>query len=38
VKKGFLRTTSSGTLGGAPIHADVKLDPLVIGAGLKLRF
>lgn len=38
VKKGFLRTTSTGMLGPTPISADVKLDPLVIGAGIKLRF
>lgn len=38
VKKGYLRTKSTGNLGGAPISADVKLDPLVVGAGVKFRF
>lgn len=38
VKKGYLRTKSTGSLGGAPVTADVTLDPLVIGAGVKLRF
>lgn len=38
VKKGYLRTKSTGSLGGMPISADVKLDPFVIGAGVKLRF
>ena len=37
----FLKTTASGSLpalGGAPVKADAKLDPLVIQAGLLLRF
>lgn len=41
VKKLFLKTRASGTLpalGGAPVTADVTLDPLVIHAGLVLRF
>lgn len=40
VKKSFLRTAASGTLGagGPPILADVKLDPWVFGTGLKYRF
>ena len=41
VKKLFLKTTASGTLpalGGAPVTADAKLDPLVIQAGLLLQF
>jgi len=38
VKKAFLRTTATGTLGGAPVMADVKLDPWTIGAGVKFRF
>jgi len=41
VKKLFLKTTASGNLpalGGAPVTADAKLDPLVIQAGLLLQF
>ncbi len=41
VKKLFLKTTASGNLpalGGAPVKADAKLDPLVIQAGLLLQF
>lgn len=38
VKKAYLRTKSTGNLGGVPVSADVKLDPLVIGGGIKLRF
>ena len=41
VKKLFLKTTASGSLpalGGAPVKADAKLDPLVIQAGLLLQF
>lgn len=41
VKKLFLKTTATGTLpalGGAPIKADATLDPLVIQAGVVLRF
>ncbi len=41
VKKLFLKTTATGVLpalGGAPVRAEVTLDPLVIHAGLVLRF
>ncbi|MFB2550360.1 OmpW/AlkL family protein [Ensifer soli] len=38
VKKAYLRTDSSGSLGGAPVKADVRLDPLVISAGVSLKF
>lgn len=37
-KKAYLRTKSTGSLGGTPISADVKMDPLVISAGLTVRF
>ena len=38
IKKGYLRTTATGTLGGTPVAADVKLDPLAVSMGIKLRF
>jgi outer membrane protein len=38
VKKAILRTEASGYLGPAPIKADVRLDPLVLHAGLTYRF
>lgn len=41
VKKAYLRTEATATVpafGGAPISADIKLDPLVFSAGLKARF
>lgn len=38
VKKAFLDTKATGTLGGTPVEADVRLDPLVVNAGLALRF
>jgi outer membrane protein len=39
VKKGFLRTDSSGLIGGAvPATAKVKLDPWVISTGITYRF
>jgi len=38
VKKAYLRTTSTGTLGGAPVKANIKLDPLVLHSGLTYRF
>lgn len=38
VKKGWLRTQATATLGPAPIDADLKLDPLVLNAGLAFRF
>jgi outer membrane protein len=38
VKKVFLQTQASGTLGGIPIKADVRLDPLVVHSGVTYRF
>lgn len=38
VKKAYLRTSNTGSLGGMPISADVKLDPFVVGGGIKFRF
>jgi outer membrane protein len=38
VKKAILRTEASGSLGGAPIAADIKLDPLVVHSGVTFRF
>lgn len=41
VKKLFLKTTASGVLpaaGGAPVSANVTLNPLVVHAGLSIRF
>ncbi|AVT04710.1 OmpW/AlkL family protein [Paracidovorax avenae] len=40
-KKIWLKTTATGTLpalGGAPAHAKVRLDPLVMTAGVSYRF
>jgi len=38
VKKAFLRTTASGTFGGAPVVGKVKLDPLALTAGAVVHF
>lgn len=38
VKKGWLRTRATGSLGGAPVVADIKLDPFVLNAGVAFRF
>lgn len=38
VKKGWLRSRATGSLGGAPIEADIKLDPFVLNAGVAFRF
>lgn len=38
VKKGWLRTRTTGSLAGTPIEADVKLDPFVMNAGVAFRF
>jgi outer membrane protein len=38
VKKAFLRTTATGTLGGAPISAKLVVDPLVVHSGVTYRF
>ena len=37
-KKASLKTSATGVLGGAPIQADIKLDPLVVSGGLSFRF
>lgn len=37
-KKAFFSSESTGNLGGAPIQADVQLDPAVVHAGLSFRF
>lgn len=37
-KKVFIETESTGSLGGAPVHADVTLDPLVTNFGVAWRF
>jgi outer membrane protein len=38
VKKAYLRTEATGTLGGYAVKADVKLDPLVLHTGVTFRF
>lgn len=38
VKKAFVRTDAHGTLGGAPLRARLRLDPLVLHTGVALRF
>jgi len=38
VKKAILRTEAKGFYGSAPINADIKLDPLVVHAGMGVRF
>ena len=38
VKKVFLQTQAHGSLGGLPIKADVRLDPLVVHSGVTYRF
>ncbi|HEY8572965.1 OmpW/AlkL family protein [Phenylobacterium sp.] len=38
VKKVFIETESTGSLGGAPVKADVTLDPLVTNFGVAWRF
>lgn len=37
-KKALLRTHATGVLGGAPIEARIKLDPVVVTGGLSIRF
>lgn len=37
-KKAMLRSKVTGTFGGAPAVADAKLDPVVVSAGLKVKF
>lgn len=38
VKKAWLRTDSTGTLGGVPIATKLTLDPLVVHSGVTYRF
>jgi outer membrane protein len=38
VKQVFLSTTSTGSLGGAPVHTDVQLNPTLFSVGLTLRY
>jgi outer membrane protein len=38
VKKVFIETESTGSLGGAPVRAEVTIDPLVTNFGLAWRF
>lgn len=37
-KQYFLSTSASGTLGGAPIAADARVDPWVVSSGLSMKF
>jgi outer membrane protein len=37
-KKAFLRTDATGSLGGAPVLAHLRLDPLVLHTGIAFRF
>jgi outer membrane protein len=38
VKKFIVRTRATGYLGPAPVHATVRLDPLVTQAGISFSF
>jgi outer membrane protein len=38
VKKAYLRTDATGSFMGAPVKADIKLDPLVLNSGVTYRF
>ncbi|RAK50740.1 OmpW/AlkL family protein [Phenylobacterium deserti] len=38
LKKAYVSTVAKGTLGGAPVRADVTIDPLVANAGVSYRF
>jgi outer membrane protein len=38
VKKAWLETDATGTLGGAPVAAKMKFDPVVANAGVSFRF
>lgn len=38
VKKAFVKTVAKGTLGGAPVRAEVKVDPIVTNFGVAYRF
>jgi outer membrane protein len=37
-KKAWLKTSATAELGAAPIQADIRLDPVVMAAGLSYRF
>jgi outer membrane protein len=37
-KKALLKTSATGVLAGAPIQADITLNPLVVSGGLSYRF
>jgi outer membrane protein len=38
VKKVFISTTSTGSLGGVPVNTDVQLNPTLFSVGLTLRY
>lgn len=38
VKKAMLKTTATGSFGGAPVSADITMNPLVVSAGLRKSF
>lgn len=38
VKQAYLETDASGTIGGAPVTAEMTFDPLVVSAGVGWRF
>ena len=38
VKKAALKTNATGLLGGAPIEANIRLNPAVVSGGLSVRF
>lgn len=38
VKKAYLRSNATGFIGGVPLKAKVKLDPLVVSTGIAYRF
>lgn len=38
VKKAFLRTHARGTFGGAPVAADIRMDPWAVSAGVSVHF
>lgn len=38
VKKAFLRTHARGTFGGAPVTADIRMDPWAVSVGAVVRF
>lgn len=38
VKRAWLRTKATASFAGLPVEADLKMDPVVVNAGLALRF